>query len=110
MSVLKQNVGGNIGDINIAKNFNNDLKIKGVLNDGVIAGNALGGNIADSIGNVANSKIANLNIEALGKIITPEYLSKFGKNGIIDGQVFDGFATPTMLPNINAGQIFGIGK
>lgn len=79
----------------ISKNFNENLKLKGVFSDSVISGNALGGDITEDCGNVVVSKITNVKgLESLAGIITLEKALKNGKTSLMEQCLF-----ATMLPN-----------
>lgn len=82
--MLDQKIGGNV-NVNLSNNFNENLKLKGVFNDSVVSGNAVGGKITDDLGKVVESKLTNIkNVESLGGIITLEKALKMGKTCLMD--------------------------
>ncbi len=102
-------IGGNINDINLSNNAVDQKIANNFFKDSIAPGNALGGNIIDTVANLADSKIFKFTIASLKECLTEQFFVKFGKDGIMDAKLFyNSVADPKTLPNISVAQSIGI--
>lgn len=104
-------IGGSINDINLSNNAVDQKIANNFFKDSIAPGNALGGNIIDTVAGLTDSKVFKFSIGSLKECLTEEFFVKFGKNGIMDSKVFyNNITDPKTLPDISVAKGIGIFK